>query len=317
MGTAPRVSIGISSSFPRREEGSRDGSILCVETCEVEAVGQVAVVELGQKDALADGLPRRADDGRRLRAILVPRQGRAEVKRREGQVFVGLAGLSGIFAVVALVGIGVRADAGLGIVRLRRLLLWNSFRFGVLSGFVVLPRSGSGCSTSPVRSLSVSPFAPEPDVSAPLPLPAPPGAFPACKDGDLLRFRLSGWGCPARPTACPCSGRQILSTSASDKHPAAHRSEPRIFFKKLIHIYEFLLNMEDLCSLFAFLRNSLKRTNKPHGSPREHAGNRPALGWSGDIRFQNSRFCILLCVQLHEAHEDRGDLSTALQSPSG
>ena len=35
-------------------------------------------------------------------------------------------------------------------------------------------------------------------------------------------------------------------------------------------------------------KDSLKRTNKPHGSPRENAGNRPALGWSGDIRFQIS-----------------------------
>ena len=131
---------GVDWSFnfvSAHEEGSGDDGVLCVESGEVEAVRQGSVVQLREQDTLADGLARCADDGRRLGAIFVPRQGCAEVERREGQIFVGLAGLSGIFAVVALVGIGVRADAGLRIVRLGGLILRNGLRFGILSGFVV------------------------------------------------------------------------------------------------------------------------------------------------------------------------------------
>ena len=131
---------GVDWSFnfvSAHEEGSGDGGILRVETCEVEAVGQVAVIQLREQDTLAHGLARCADDGRRLGAIFVPRQGCAEVERREGQIFVGLAGLSGIFAVVALVGIGVRADAGLRIIRLARLILRNGLLLRILPGFVV------------------------------------------------------------------------------------------------------------------------------------------------------------------------------------
>ena len=114
-----------------------DDGVLCIEAGEVETVGQVAVVELGQKDALADRTSGCADDGRRLRAVLVPCQSRAEVERCERKVFVRLSGFARLFALVALIGVRICADAGLGIIRLGGLVSRNCIGFAILTGFGV------------------------------------------------------------------------------------------------------------------------------------------------------------------------------------
>ena len=123
--------------IPSCEKCPGDDGILCVESGEIEAVRQGSVVQLREQDTLTDRLAGGADDGCRFRAVLVPCQGRAEVERRERQIFVRLSSFARFFAVLALIGVCIRANVGLGIVGLRGLLLWNSFMRRVLTGFGV------------------------------------------------------------------------------------------------------------------------------------------------------------------------------------
>ena len=96
---------------------------------------------------------------------------------------------------------------------------------GCCSGWVSCPcsvwfsvSSGSGCSCSPVSSLSVLPPEPEASSLSASPFPAWPGACPACRTviscGAASRIGFSG-----SADRMPMSGRQILSSSAQTSTP--------------------------------------------------------------------------------------------------
>ena len=117
-----------------------DLRVVCVESGEINVIAQSAAVQLCKQHALANRFSGGADHGACLRSVLVPCQHRAEVKLCFRQVFICFAGVSGFFALVALVGIRVRADGGVGqdfLLGLRfRLLL----RLGVLPLFCLVFR---------------------------------------------------------------------------------------------------------------------------------------------------------------------------------
>ena len=121
----------------------------------------------------------------------------------------------------------------------------------------------------------------------PSPAPEPPGPVPACRTviscGSACRMGLSG-----SAVRMPMSGRQMLSTSAaiSTPQPAvlSHGWLSNSLFMCFLPLGKRGFPLENVRFVRMF-KTSLKRTNKPHSSPRFRAGNCPAFGWSVDIRF--------------------------------
>ena len=178
---------------------------------------------------------------------------------------------------------------------------------GCCSGWVSCPcsvwfsvSSGSGCSCSPVSSLLVLP--PEPAASGAFrfAVSGVTGRLSGLQDGDLLRRGLQdGIVRLGRPHA---HERQTdTQQQRTDQYAAAGLLHPWVPFKEIFSCV-FALREKGfplkkvciLCSLFVLLRSSLKRTNKPHGSPRFRVGNRPA--WGGYPIFNSERWtaCFIL-----------------------
>ena len=182
-------------AIARSDLHTGDLRVVCVDAGEVNVIAQPATVQLGQQHTLADRAARCADHGSCLRTVLVPCQHRAKVKLRFRQVFICFAGVSGFFALVALVGIRVRADGGvsqdflLGL-RLRLLLL----RLGVLPllrlvfrflriGLLLL--AGQLAVGAAARTGSILAFR--------LTVSGMAGRLPCLQDGDLLRCGVQNW----------------------------------------------------------------------------------------------------------------------------
>ena len=120
-----------------------------------------------------------------------------------------------------------------------RTSCWG-FDSGCCSGWVSCPCSvwfsvscGSGCSCSPVSSLSALPPEPEASLLSASPFPAWPGACPVCRTviscGAASRIGFSG-----SADRMPMSGSQILSSSAQTSTPqpacCAHGNLSKNFF---------------------------------------------------------------------------------------
>ena len=208
-----------------------DLRVVCVESGEINVIAQSAAVQLCKQHTLADRFSGGADHGACLRSVLVPCQHRAKVKLRFRQVFICFAGVSGFFALVALVGICVRADGGVGqdfLLGLRfRLLL----RLGVLPLFRLVFRflrigllllAGQLAVGAAARTGSILAFR--------LTVSSMAGRLPCLQDGDLLRrglqdgiFRLG------RPHA---HERQTdTQQQRADEHAAAGLLQPWEPFK--------------------------------------------------------------------------------------
>lgn len=171
-----------------------DLRVVCVKAGEINVIAQPAAIQLGKQHALADRFSRRADHGACLRTVLVPRQHRAEVKLRFRQVFVCLAGVSGFFALIALVGIRIRTNGGVGQDFLLGLALRLLLRLGVLSLLRLVFRflriglllfAGQLTVGAAARTGSIFAFR--------LTVSGMTGRLSGLQDGDLLRCSVQNW----------------------------------------------------------------------------------------------------------------------------
>ena len=213
-----------------------DLRVICVESGEINIIAQSAAIQLGKQHALADRFSGGADHGACLRTVLVPRQHCAEVKLCLRQIFIRLSGVSGFFALVALVGIRVGADGSVGKDFLLGLALRLLLRLGVLpllrlvfrflrvwlllltSQLAVGAAARTGCAGA--LGFAGSGMA---------------GRLPGLQDGDLLRrglqdgiFRLG------RPHA---HERQTdTQQQCTDQYAAARLLHPWEPFKEFFHV---------------------------------------------------------------------------------
>ena len=160
-------------------------------------------------------------------------------------------------------------------------------RLGLPAGASIPAAAPAGYPVPAAPVLSASPF------------PAWPGACPACRTviscGAACRMGLSG-----STDRMPMSGRQILSSSAQTSTPqpacCAHGNLSKNFFMCVRPPGKGLPPSKSLLfvQFIRMFKTSLKRTNKPHGSPRFRVGNRPA--WGGYPIFNSERWtaCFIL-----------------------
>ena len=181
-------------AIARSDLHTGDLRVVCVESGEINVIAQSAAVQLGQQHTLADRFSGGADHGACLRSVLVPCQHRAEVKLCFRQVFICFAGVSGFFALVALVGIRVRADGGVGQDFLLGLRLRLLLRLGVLPllrlvfrflriGLLLLAGQLTVCAAARTGSL----------LAFRLTVSSMAGRLPCLQDGDLLRCGVQNW----------------------------------------------------------------------------------------------------------------------------
>ena len=168
-----------------------DLRVVCVESGEINIIAQSAAIQLGKQHALADRFSGGADHGACLRTVLVPRQHCAEVKLRFRQVFVCLAGVSGFFALIALVGIRIRTNGGVGQDFLLGLALRLLLRLGVLSLLRLVFRFLRVCLLLLAGQLAVGAAARTGSILAfRFAVSGMAGRLPCLQDGDLLRRGL-------------------------------------------------------------------------------------------------------------------------------
>ena len=181
-------------AIARSDLHTGDLRVVCVESGEINVIAQSAAVQLCKQHALANRFSGGADHGACLRSVLVPCQHRAEVKLCFRQVFICFAGVSGFFALVALVGIRVRADGGVGQDFLLGLALRLLLRLGVLPllrlvfrflriGLLLL--AGQLAVDAAARTGSILAFR--------LTVSSMAGRLPCLQDGDLLRCGVQNW----------------------------------------------------------------------------------------------------------------------------
>ena len=213
-----------------------DLRVVCVKAGEINVIAQPAAIQLGKQHALADRFSRRADHGACLRTVLVPRQHRAEIQLRFRQVFVCLAGVSGFFTLVTLVGIRVCTDGSVGkdfLLGLRfRLLL----RLGVLSLLRLVFRflrvwllllAGQLAVGAAARTGCAGAFG--------FAVSGVAGRLSCLQDGDLLRRSVQNWifRCDRPHT----HERQTdTQQQRADEHAAACLLRPWEPFKKFFHV---------------------------------------------------------------------------------
>ena len=213
-----------------------DLRVVRVEAGEVNVITQSAAVQLGQQHALADRLSGRADHGACLRTVLVPRQHRAEIQLRFRQVFIRLAGVSGFFTFVALVGIRVRADGGVSQDFLLGLALRQLLRLGILSLLRLVFRflrvwllllAGQLAVGAAARTGCAGAFG--------FAVSGVAGRLSCLQDGDLLRRGLQdGIVRLGRPHA---HERQTdTQQQRADQYAAARLLHPREPFKEFFHV---------------------------------------------------------------------------------
>ena len=238
-----------------------DLRVVRVEAGEVNVITQSAAVQLGQQHALADRLSGRADHGACLRTVLVPRQHRAEIQLRFRQIFIRLSGVSGFFALVALVGIGVCTDGGVGQDLLPGLALRLLLRLGVLPllrlvfrFFWVRLRLLAGQLTvgAAARTGSILAFR--------ITVSGVTGRLSGLQDGDLLRRGLQdGIVRLGRPHA---HERQTdTQQQRTDQYAAARLLHPWVPFKKFFHVCSpsgkraSPLKKSAFCAVYSYVQN--------------------------------------------------------------
>ena len=213
-----------------------DLRVVCVKAGEINVIAQPAAIQLGKQHALADRFSRRADHGACLRTVLVPRQHRAEIQLRFRQVFVCLAGVSGFFTLVTLVGIRVCTDGSVGkdfLLGLRfRLLL----RLGVLSLLRLVFRflrvwllllAGQLAVGAAARTGCAGAFG--------FAVSGVAGRLSRLQDGDLLRCGLQD-GIIRLDRPHTHERQTDTQQQRTDQYAAASLLHPREPFKKFFHV---------------------------------------------------------------------------------
>lgn len=273
-------------AIARSDLHTGDLRVVCVESGEINVIAQSAAVQLCKQHALANRFSGGADHGACLRSVLVPCQHRAKVKLRFRQVFICFAGVSGFFALVALVGIRVRADGGVGQDFLLGLRLRLLLRLGVLPllrlvfrflriGLLLL--AGQLAVGAAARTGSILAFR--------LTVSSMARRLPCLQDGDFLRCSVQDWIFRlSRPHA---HERQAdTQQQRADKHAAAGLLQPWEPFKSLLHSFlpfgkraSPLPKFAPMCGLSVYSKDVLKYTDKPHGSTPKNGVEPPSLGW--------------------------------------